>query len=146
MLASKAVRSARKTWPTHLPRRSSMSTSTIKLTERPVAWKAAAPSAPPGSVTFASILPKLPVVDLKDTLTRLKVSLKPIAWSEAELATVEKKIDEFGAAKGPELQARLLQHAEETPHWLEQWWDDGGYLGYRDSVRCRCRLSSCFIP
>ncbi|KAF9461247.1 acyltransferase ChoActase/COT/CPT [Collybia nuda] len=110
------------------------STSTIRLAERPSAWKAAAPSAPPGSITFASSHPKLPVVDLKDTLSRLKESLKPIAWSDAEFAAVEKKIDEFAVGKGPELQARLLKRAEETPHWLEQWWDDGGYLGYRDSV------------
>lgn len=134
MLTSKAFRSARKLLFTHLPRRSPM--STLSLTERPPAWKAAAPSGPPGSVTFASRHPKLPVVDLKDTLARLKESLKPIAWSDAELAAVEKKIDEFAIGKGPELQTRLLQRAEETPHWLEQWWDDAGYLGYRDSVCC----------
>lgn len=110
-----------------------MSTSVIKLT-RPSAWKAAAPGAPPGTQTYSSKLPKLPVLDLPETLSRLKQSLKPIAWSDSEYATVEKKIDEFAATKGPELQKRLLLRAEETPHWLEEWWDDAGYLGYRDSV------------
>jgi carnitine O-acetyltransferase len=112
-----------------------MSTSTIKLTQRPSGWKATAPGAPHGTQTYSSKLPKLPVPDLQETLGRLKQSLKPIAWSDLEYASVEKKIDEFGVSKGPKLQERLLERAEETPHWLEEWWDDAGYLGYRDSVR-----------
>lgn len=112
-----------------------MTTSTIRLIQRPENWKAAAPDLP-STVTFAgqSKLSKLPVPSLPDTLARLKESLKPIAWSSAELDEVEKKIDEFGSGKGVELQERLLKHNEKTHHWLEQWWDDGGYLGYRDSV------------
>jgi carnitine O-acetyltransferase len=112
-----------------------MATSTIRLTQRPTNWKAAAPNLP-STVTFAgqSKLPKLPVPNLKDTLERLKESLKPIAWSTTEFDIVSKKVDEFGTGKGVELQDRLLKHNEKTPHWLEQWWDDGGYLGYRDSV------------
>ncbi|KAJ3764651.1 hypothetical protein FB446DRAFT_619998, partial [Lentinula raphanica] len=45
-------------------------------------WKASAPSALPGSETYAAqrTLPKLPVPDLDVTLDRLKESLKPIAW------------------------------------------------------------------
>ena len=112
-----------------------MSTSVIKLAQRPSGWKTAAPGAPPGTQTHSSKLPKLPVLDLKETLDRLKQSLKPIAWSDSEYFSVEKKIDEFGVSKGPELQERLLKRGEETPHWLEEWWDDVAYLGYRDSVR-----------
>lgn len=112
-----------------------MSTSTITLTQRPAGWKAAAPGAPPGTQTYSSKLPSLPVLDLQETLGRLKQSLKPIAWSDSEYASVEKKIDEFAASKGPELQKRLSKRVEETSHWLEEWWDDAGYLGYRDSVR-----------
>lgn len=113
-----------------------MATSTIRLTQRPANWKAAAPEPVAGSTTFASqsSLPKLPIPELKDTLARLKDTLKPIAWSDAEFAAVSRKIDQFATEKGPELHARLLKHSENKPHWLEQWWDDGGYLGYRDSV------------
>ncbi|KXN86578.1 Carnitine O-acetyltransferase, mitochondrial [Leucoagaricus sp. SymC.cos] len=112
-----------------------MTTSVIRLTQRPSNWKAAAPDLP-SNVTFAaqSKLPKLPVPNLHDTLGRLKESLKPVAWSTSEFDTVSKKIDEFGVGKGVELLERLLKHNEKTPHWLEQWWDDTGYLGYRDSV------------
>lgn len=117
-----------------LPRRTM---STFKLARRPENWKVAAPDPLPNSLTFASqsTLPKLPVPALHDTLSRLKESLKPIAWSDAEYDAVEKKIDSFAANEGPVLQSRLLKRAEDTRHWLENWWDDGGYLGYRDSVR-----------
>jgi len=103
---------------------------------RPVDWKAAAPEPLPGTLTFRAQqnLPKLPIPKLQDTLARLKESLKPMAWSESEYASVVKKIDSFETGKGRELHDRLLHHAAGRPHWLEEWWDDTGYLGYRDSV------------
>lgn len=104
---------------------------------RPSNWKEQAPEPLPGTLTFASqsSLPKLPVPKLEDTLGRFKESLKPIAWTEEEFKAAAQKIDEFGAGKGKELHERLLKHDQGTKHWLENWWDDGGYLGYRDSVR-----------
>lgn len=120
----------------NLARRQAMSTTRIRHSHRPSDWKAAAPEPLPGTITFASqpILPNLPVPKLDDTLTSLKENLKPIAWSDSELATVVKKIDAFGSGAGKELHSRLLKRASETPHWLEEWWDDSGYNGYRDSV------------
>ncbi|KAF8745454.1 hypothetical protein AX14_008885 [Amanita brunnescens Koide BX004] len=108
--------------------------SSVKLTNRPHDWKAAAPESP--GITFGSQrnLLKLPVPELNKTLAQLKETLKPIAWSDQEYSAVEKKIDDFALNKGPELHKRLLMRYEQTPHWLEQWWDDAGYLGYRDSV------------
>ncbi len=103
---------------------------------RPANWKAVAPEPIPGTSTFAAqgILPKLPIPVLQDTLVRLKDSLKSIAWSEAEYATVLKKINNFAENQGPVLHNRLLERASQHSHWLEEWWDDTGYLGYRDSV------------
>lgn len=102
---------------------------------RPENWKEAAPASLPGP-TFAaqSSLPKLPVPELSDTLAKLKESLKPIAQDEKEYERVVKRIDEFAVKHGPALQERLVQRAKERDHWLEEWWDDLGYLGYRDSV------------
>ncbi|KAI0342524.1 carnitine acetyl transferase [Trametopsis cervina] len=104
---------------------------------RPPNWKAAAPAPLPGP-TFAAqaSLPRLPVPELPDTLAKLKESLRPIAWSREEYADVEKKIDAFARGLGLELQKRLQARAQEPgrQHWLEEWWDDIGYLGYRDSV------------
>lgn len=104
---------------------------------RPTDWKSAAPNPPVGSTTFAaqSTLLKLPVLPLVPTLERLKDTLGPIAHSQAELADAQRKVDEFATGIGPELQRRLEEHAQYKPHWLENWWDDGAYLSYRDSVR-----------
>jgi hypothetical protein len=110
--------------------------SSIPSFIRPTDWKSAAPEPLPGTVTFAAQpnLPRLPVPDLKQTLDRLKDSLKPIAWSDSEYSSVLSKIDTFANDQGPQLQQRLLTRASEKPHWLEEWWDNIGYLGYRDSV------------
>jgi len=109
---------------------------------RPVDWKSAAPSPPHGTTTFSaqSTLPKLPVLPLVPTLDRLKRTLVPIAHTQAELAETQRKIDEFVNGIGPELQRRLQVHSQDKPHWLEEWWDDGAYLSYRDSVRRSFRL------
>ena len=111
--------------------------SSIPLPIRPADWKYAAPEPLPGSVTFAAQpnLPRLPVPDLKQTLDRLTESLKPIAWSDSEYSSVLRKVDTFANDQGPQLQQRLLNRASEKPHWLEEWWDNTAYLGYRDSVR-----------
>ncbi|KAJ7066391.1 acyltransferase ChoActase/COT/CPT [Mycena amicta] len=111
------------------------STPAMSLTQ-PADWKKAAPEPPTGTETFAAqpALPSLPVPDLKTTLTRLRESLKPLAWSDVELAGVEAKIAEFENGQGPELHARLLERAKQHRHWLEEWWDNGAYVGYRDSV------------
>ncbi|KAJ3516936.1 hypothetical protein NLJ89_g804 [Agrocybe chaxingu] len=103
---------------------------------RPLDWKSAAPEPLPGTQTFAAqaSLPQLPVPSLQDTLTRLKDSLAPIAWNASEYSSILKRIDQFSSGLAPELQERLLERATQHPHWLEEWWDDGGYLGYRDSV------------
>jgi hypothetical protein len=101
---------------------------------RPKDWKKAAPQLLFDGSSTTHNLPKLPVPKLEDTLEKLKDSLVPIAWTDEELNTVNKRIQEFASKEGPELHQRLLERAKEQPHWLEQWWDDTGYLGYRDSV------------
>ncbi|KAJ7622901.1 acyltransferase ChoActase/COT/CPT [Mycena polygramma] len=110
--------------------------STRMSVSQPPDWKAVAPEPLAGTKTFAAqaSLPLLPIPELKTTLTRLTDSLKPLAWSEAEMAAAEAKIAEFGARTGPELHQRLLERSKHRKHWLEEWWDNTGYLGYRDSV------------
>ncbi|KZT67345.1 acyltransferase ChoActase/COT/CPT [Daedalea quercina L-15889] len=105
------------------------------MRQRPDNWKALAPAPLPGT-TFAAQakLPRLPVPPLKDTLDILKESLRPIAWDETEFATSVRKVDEFARGPAEELQRRLTERQAKTEHWLEEWWDDGAYLTYRDSV------------
>jgi carnitine O-acetyltransferase len=66
-----------------------------------------------------------------------------MAISEQEYSETVKLIDEFGkrGGVGETLQKRLesKREAEEREggrgHWLEEWWDEVAYMGYRDSVR-----------
>ncbi len=113
---------------------------------RPADWKSAAPAPPAGTTTLSaqSSLPMLPVLPLAATLDRLKRSLVPIAHSPAEFAETERKIDAFSGSIGPELQHRLDAHAQGRPQWLEEWWDDGAYLSYRDSVSGPFSLQDLF--
>lgn len=106
------------------------------LTTRPPFWKAAAPAPLPNTLTFLAqpSLPKLPVPELPVTLARLKESLKPLAFNPEEYSAAVSKIDEFEQGTGKELHRRLLDRYANTDHWLEEWWDDVAYLGYRDSV------------
>jgi carnitine O-acetyltransferase len=121
-------------------KRRTMSTSTVVLppNPRPKHWKTLAPAAPAGTKTYGAqaSLPRLPVPALADTLQRLKQSIEPLSHSKDEYASAIQKIDSFAKSDlAQTLQTRLEDRAKETPHWLEQWWDDGAYLGYRDSVR-----------
>ncbi|KAI0628030.1 carnitine acetyl transferase [Trametes polyzona] len=107
-------------------------------TKRPPQWKQLAPPPLPGP-TFAaqSSLPRLPVPALAETLAKLKESIRPIAWSENEYADALRAVDQFASSEyARELQHRLLQRAEEPGrlHWLEEWWDDWAYMGFRESV------------
>jgi carnitine O-acetyltransferase len=107
-------------------------TPLIQNLVRPQRWKAAAPSAPAGTSTYGQQdqLPRLPVPELLETATRLKESLRPLARSSAELAAVEAKIGSLTSAGGlgPVLQKRLEERQRDTPHWLEEWWDDGKHM------------------
>lgn len=124
-----------------LPQRALISTSRLRTmasnAHRPANWKEAAPAPQPGP-TFAgqATLPKLPLPELPETLLALKETLKPLARNSDEYTAVTAKIDDFLGGLGPTLHDRLVQRANERAHWLEEWWDDLGYLGYRDSVSC----------
>jgi len=107
------------------------------MSARPILWK----SVPPQLTSLH--LPSLPVPDLIPSLSALKDSLKPFALSDQEYAAAIDKIDHFISTKqASQLHSRLLKRAQQTPHWLEQWWDDTAYLGYRDSVRLPSYCSS----
>jgi carnitine O-acetyltransferase len=110
----------------------------LSIMTRPPSWKACAPFPPAGNLTYAQqeSLPTLPVPALQSTLQKLKASLKPLEKTEEEYNAALKKIDAFAAGAGPTLQQRLEARAAEAgrEHWLEEWWDNLAYLGYRDSV------------
>ncbi|KAJ2690428.1 Carnitine O-acetyltransferase mitochondrial, partial [Coemansia spiralis] len=85
---------------------------------------------------FQAQLPKLPVPDLELTLARYATSLEPLLPPD-QLARSKRKVEAFGrSAQGQELQRRLRERAADPdcPNWLEAWWNDLSYMGYRDPV------------
>lgn len=65
-----------------------------------------------------------------------------MAVSDKEYEATVAKIDRFGASGGfgERLHGKLEKRREHEEreggrgHWLEEWWDEMGYMGYRDSV------------
>lgn len=86
---------------------------------------------------YQKSIPKLPVPALKDTLEKYLKSVRPFVSSE-EYAKTEAAVTEFQkpGGIGEELQKRLLAKANNPNviNWLEDWWNEVAYFGYRDPV------------
>ncbi|CEI91232.1 Putative Carnitine O-acetyltransferase [Rhizopus microsporus] len=116
---SLATRSAAKRWATTTPK-------------TPVD-----PTAPGPMLRYQKNLPKLPVPALSATLQKYLQSVRPLL-SDAEFQRTEQAVKEFEApgGLGQELQERLLAKANDpnVVNWMEDWWLDQAYMGYRDPV------------
>jgi hypothetical protein len=75
-------------------------------------------------------LPRLPVPNISDTITKLMPTALPLAKSDEEKATFIKACEEFEGQAG-ELQRRLVGRKEgemKDSSWLQHWWNTLGYL------------------
>lgn len=83
---------------------------------------------------FQCQLPRLPVPDLDSTLVKYTQSLEPLLPA-VKFAESKRIIEEFGqSALAKQLQQRLIDRAGTQDNWLEEWWNDLSYMGYRDPV------------
>ncbi|KAF9351323.1 Carnitine O-acetyltransferase mitochondrial, partial [Mortierella sp. AD094] len=86
---------------------------------------------------YDTALPKLPVPTLAETCARYLKSVRPLL-NDKEFAETTAAVAEFQkpGGVGEELQKRLLAKANDpkTVNWLEDWWNDLAYFGYRDPV------------
>ncbi|XP_063984221.1 carnitine O-acetyltransferase-like isoform X2 [Diachasmimorpha longicaudata] len=80
-------------------------------------------------------LPKQPVPDLHETAHRYLRSLKPLLNNQ-EYSKTEKIVQDFisESGLGPKLQRKLQERYEKTDSWMNEWFLNAAYLGYRDSV------------
>ncbi|KAJ1919540.1 Carnitine O-acetyltransferase mitochondrial [Mycoemilia scoparia] len=81
-------------------------------------------------------LERLPVPELEDTVAKYLRSLEPLL-SESELANSKAAAKQFLESPiSKTLQERLKAKAADpkVPNWLEDWWNEIAYLGYRDPV------------
>lgn len=86
---------------------------------------------------YEAKLPRLPVPTLSETCEKYLTSLRPLL-SEPEFSKSKTAVEEFQrpGGQGEELQKRLVARANEPDrlNWLEEWWNDLAYFGYRDPV------------
>jgi carnitine O-acetyltransferase len=117
----------------------------VPLPRVPDNWKTLAPfpsNSNAHTYSQQENLPHLPVPPLEQTISKLKQSVKAMARDEKEYEETVKRIDEFGKSGGigEVLHRRLEERREKEEqaggrgHWLDEWWDDVAYMGYRDSV------------
>ncbi|CAG8953749.1 hypothetical protein HYFRA_00006639 [Hymenoscyphus fraxineus] len=85
-------------------------------------------------ITFAAQdkLPKLPIPELKDSMTKYLAALKPLQ-SSREHAESQQAVDEFLKSEGPDLQEKLKKYATGKTSYIEQFWYDS-YLNFDNPV------------
>jgi carnitine O-acetyltransferase len=86
---------------------------------------------------FENSLPRLPVPSLAETAAKYLKSVKPLLSSD-EFAKTESAVRDFvkPGGIGEKLQTKLVRKAQDPncKNWLAEWWDNAGYLDYRDPV------------
>ncbi|KAJ1674076.1 Carnitine O-acetyltransferase mitochondrial, partial [Spiromyces aspiralis] len=85
---------------------------------------------------YQTQLARLPVPKLEETLPKYLRTLEPLL-SDQELTRSKAAAKDFlESGIGRELQARLEAKAADpkVPNWLEDWWNELSYLGYREPV------------
>ncbi|CDS09881.1 hypothetical protein LRAMOSA02558 [Lichtheimia ramosa] len=93
-------------------------------------------SAPGPMLRYQANLPKLPVPALSATLQKYLKTVRPLVGEE-EYKRTEAAVKEFETSGiGAKLQERLVARAQDPNivNWLEDWWLEGAYMGYRDPV------------
>ncbi|KAI8385598.1 acyltransferase ChoActase/COT/CPT [Blakeslea trispora] len=95
------------------------------------------PTAAGPMLRYQKNLPKLPVPKLSETLPKYLKTVRPLLTPE-EYKRTEQAVKDFEkpGGIGQELQRRLVARAQDPSivNWMEEWWLDQAYLGYRDPV------------
>ncbi|KAI7898886.1 acyltransferase ChoActase/COT/CPT [Cokeromyces recurvatus] len=95
------------------------------------------PNAAGPMLKYQANLPKLPVPALSATLQKYLKTVRPLL-DDTQYSQTEKAVKEFEqpGGLGHELQKRLLARANDPTivNWMEDWWLDSAYMGYRDPV------------
>lgn len=86
---------------------------------------------------YQANLPKLPVPELQRTLALYLKTVRPLV-DDAAYKKTEQAVKEFltPGGLGLELQKRLVARSQDPNivNWMEDWWLDQSYMGYRDSI------------
>ena len=78
----------------------------------------------------ASGIPRLPVPPLDQTLDKYLQILRPLISAD-DYERTERVVEVFRRREGPVLQTALQERARTRDSWLQQWWLECAYLGFR---------------
>eukprot|EP00538_Stauroneis_constricta_P004334 CAMPEP_0119555840 /NCGR_PEP_ID=MMETSP1352-20130426/7937_1 /TAXON_ID=265584 /ORGANISM="Stauroneis constricta, Strain CCMP1120" /LENGTH=791 /DNA_ID=CAMNT_0007602683 /DNA_START=108 /DNA_END=2483 /DNA_ORIENTATION=- len=82
-------------------------------------------------------LPRLPVPSIQDTIQRFLPTALPLARSQQERTSLRQACDDF-PQQAQALQQRLVDRRQSLgmrdSSWLQEWWNQMGYLQVRDPV------------
>ena len=89
----------------------------------------------PKTLAFQEQLGKLPIPEIKDTVSKFLLTAKP-HLSEDEYQTTAKKLMQLTEPNGigEKLQKLLLERRDQKLNWFADWWLEMAYLAYRDPV------------
>jgi carnitine O-acetyltransferase len=94
-------------------------------------------------------LARLPVPDVTLTFAKLWRSLLALSNDEQALRRVRTLMDDFKVTVAPQLQAQLDARERAlsgtASSWLEEWWNAGAYLAYRESIPINSNFSMTFL-
>jgi carnitine O-acetyltransferase len=84
---------------------------------------------------YQADLPLLPVVSVAQTLERFLPTALPLARTAEEAANLKSAVARF-PDQARKLQERLTERRRQNDNssWLQQWWNQAGYLQVRDPV------------
>ena len=82
-----------------------------------------------------SILPRLPVPSLQQTIDKFLLTAKPHV-TDAEFAATTELARKFASKDGiaTKLQNLLIEKAQNSENWLAEWWLYAAYLDFREPV------------
>ncbi|XP_019767921.2 choline O-acetyltransferase [Dendroctonus ponderosae] len=94
-----------------------------------------------------TILPKLPVPPLEDTMRKYLNTLRPLL-NEHEHEQVKKIVDTFAGdgGLGRKLQLYLLKRRENMDNWAYEYWLNDMYLNYREPIVINSNPGMVFTP
>ncbi|KAL4704063.1 hypothetical protein ACJJTC_001985 [Scirpophaga incertulas] len=108
-------------------------TTLLKPYTSPIGIFANYTSGKAGPIDNIQNLPRLPIPKLSDTLAKYLKSVRP-HLSDKEFSNTISLVKNFEKYEGKKLQSLLERRAEKHLNWLEDWWLNTAYLGYRDPV------------
>jgi len=93
----------------------------------------------PSLYSFQGLLPRLPVPDVRETITRYLQSIRPI-FDDATYERIKQQAEEFEKGIGHKLQRYLVLKSWWSSNYVSDWWIKYAYLKGRNSLMANSNI------